>query len=144
MKSAKLNATGHRWVAELSNFTFTIKYRPGKQNVDADFLSRSPLHFENYQKMCTESVSQDTIHVTASAVNKQYDNEAIWVSALSTNEKNFALQNSEKTHPISTVRLDSMMYCKLKDTITAYRQFYAVKKREKNLVEQLTIKNLVG
>ena len=107
MKSAKLNATGHRWVAELSNFNFTIKYRPGKQNVDADFLSRSPLHFENYQKMCTESVSQDTIHVTASAVNKQYDNEAIWVSALSTNEKNFALQSSEKTHPISTVRLDS-------------------------------------
>ena len=78
MKSAKLNATGHRWVAELSNFNFTIKYRPGKQNVDADFLSRSPLHFENYQKMCTESVSQDTIHVTASAVNKQYNNEAIW------------------------------------------------------------------
>ena len=31
----------------------------------------------------------------------------LWVSALSTNEKNFALQNSEKTHPISTVRFDS-------------------------------------
>ena len=107
MKSATLNATGHRWIAELSNFNFTIKYRPGEQNVDADFLSRSPLHFENYQKMCTDSVSQDTIHITASAVNKQYDNEALWVSALSTNEQNFVLQNSEKTHPISTVRLDS-------------------------------------
>ena len=107
MKSAKLNATGHRWVAELSNFNFTIKYRPGKQNVDADFLSRSPLHFENYRKTCTETVPQDAIQVTASAADKQYDNEAIWVSALSTNEQNFALQNSEKTHPVSMVRLDS-------------------------------------
>ena len=107
MKSAKSNATGHRWVAELSNFNFTIKYRPGKQNADADFLSRSPLHFENYRKTCTETVPQDAIQVTASAADKQYDNEAIWVSALSTNEQNFALQTSEKTHPVSMVRLDS-------------------------------------
>ena len=106
MKSAKLHATGQRWVAELCNFNFTIKYRPGKQNVDADLVSRSLLQFENYQKMCTESASQDTIHVTASAVHKQYDTEAIWVSALFTNEQNFSLQNSEKTHPFSTVRLD--------------------------------------
>ena len=28
MSTAKLNATGFRWVAELSNFQFTIKYRP--------------------------------------------------------------------------------------------------------------------
>ena len=30
LTSVKLNATGHRWVAELSDFNFTIKYRPGK------------------------------------------------------------------------------------------------------------------
>ena len=38
--SAKLDATGHRWVAQLANFEFTIHYRSGKQNVDADALSR--------------------------------------------------------------------------------------------------------
>ena len=44
LSTAKLNATGHRWVAELADFTFTIKYRPGKINQDADTLSRMPLN----------------------------------------------------------------------------------------------------
>ena len=45
MKPTKQNTTGHRWVAGMSNFNFTIKYRPGKQNFNADFLSQSPLQF---------------------------------------------------------------------------------------------------
>lgn len=40
LTSAKLDATGHRWLAELSNFNFNIVYRPGKKNQDADGLSR--------------------------------------------------------------------------------------------------------
>ena len=38
--TAKLDATGHRWIAELSNYDFTITYRSGKKNADADGLSR--------------------------------------------------------------------------------------------------------
>ena len=38
--TAKLDATGHRWLASLANYNFQIKYRPGKQNADADGLSR--------------------------------------------------------------------------------------------------------
>ena len=40
LSTAKLDATGHRWLADLSNFSFTIKYKPGSQNRDADALSR--------------------------------------------------------------------------------------------------------
>ena len=36
---AKFNATGHRWVAALSNYTFSIIYKPGKGHKDADALS---------------------------------------------------------------------------------------------------------
>ena len=36
---AKLDATGQRWVASLSDYNFTIKYRSGKKNADADGLS---------------------------------------------------------------------------------------------------------
>ena len=36
---AKLDATGHRWVAALSNYTFSIIYKPGKGHKDADALS---------------------------------------------------------------------------------------------------------
>ena len=38
--SAKLDAAGHRWVAELANYHFSICYRSGKLNLDADPLSR--------------------------------------------------------------------------------------------------------
>ena len=40
LSSAKLDATGHRWVSALSSYNFKILYRPGKSNVDADGLSR--------------------------------------------------------------------------------------------------------
>ena len=40
LTSAKLDATGHRWLAALAAYTFTLKYRPGKSNADADGLSR--------------------------------------------------------------------------------------------------------
>lgn len=39
LTTAKLNATPHRWVAELADFAFSIKYSPGRVNGDADGLS---------------------------------------------------------------------------------------------------------
>ena len=38
LTTAKLDATGHRWVAALSDYTFSIS--PGRNNKDADALSR--------------------------------------------------------------------------------------------------------
>ncbi|XP_055957860.1 retrovirus-related Pol polyprotein from transposon opus isoform X1 [Patella vulgata] len=40
LTTAKLDATGHRWLAALSNYNFSIKYRAGRKNMDADALSR--------------------------------------------------------------------------------------------------------
>ena len=39
LTTAKLDATGHRWVAALSNYTFSIIYKPAKGHKDADALS---------------------------------------------------------------------------------------------------------
>lgn len=42
LTSAKLDATSYRWLAALSTYSFTLQYRAGKQNQDADGLSRRP------------------------------------------------------------------------------------------------------
>ncbi|KAK7922046.1 hypothetical protein WMY93_008948 [Mugilogobius chulae] len=42
LTSAKLDAASHRWVAALSTYNFKLQYRAGKQNLDADALSRRP------------------------------------------------------------------------------------------------------
>ena len=50
MTAPKLDATGQRWVAELADYTFDIKYKPGKHNIEADALSRLPLAISKFSK----------------------------------------------------------------------------------------------
>lgn len=57
LTTAKLDATGHRWVAALAAFDFEILYRPGRKNADADSLSRLP-----------ESHQQDRIPISLDSV----------------------------------------------------------------------------
>ena len=40
LTTPKLDAAGQQWVASLANYNFKIFYRHGKQNVEADALSR--------------------------------------------------------------------------------------------------------
>jgi transposase InsO family protein len=40
LSSAKLGAYEQKWASQLADFNFEIKYRPGKQNANADALSR--------------------------------------------------------------------------------------------------------
>ena len=42
VKSAKPDATVHRWLQELGAYHLTIHCKPGKMNTDADALSRLP------------------------------------------------------------------------------------------------------
>ena len=41
LTTAKLVATGQRWDAALSNYNFTLTYRCGDQNIDADTLQKA-------------------------------------------------------------------------------------------------------
>lgn len=43
LNTAKLGATEQRWIAELAAFNFTVRYRPGRNNQNADSLSRQRL-----------------------------------------------------------------------------------------------------
>ncbi len=61
LSTAKLSAVGHRWVGELADFHFTIKYRPGKSNTDADTLSRFPLKLQDHIREYSEALPPDVI-----------------------------------------------------------------------------------
>ena len=65
LSSAKLDATGHRWVAALAAFNFNILYRPGKSNADADALSRLPSQLSNH----VENVSTDSVKAVCNSIH---------------------------------------------------------------------------
>lgn len=58
MTSAKLDATTQRWVAALANYDFTIHYKPGSANKEADALSR--IHWP--------TMSEDVVSAVITAV----------------------------------------------------------------------------
>lgn len=82
MSTAKLNAVGHRWVGELADFRFDVKYRPGKSNMDADTLSRLPLDMERYEMTCTEELSNETVRATWDGSRAAERKDVAWVAAL--------------------------------------------------------------
>ena len=63
LTSAKLDATGQRWVSALSQFNFDIHYRAGVKNIDADTMSRYP--YERVMQEETENVKIEETSVKA-------------------------------------------------------------------------------
>ena len=107
LTSGRFNATGHRWVADLSDFNFTIKYRPGTANRDVDALSRMPI--EQYISECKEEVEPEWIKATVEAMNVQRKGEAAWLTALASRPKGVKRMMDDKAtvqmEPISPKEL---------------------------------------
>ena len=81
LSSGKLNATGQRWVNELADFNLEIHYKPGKDNVDADFFSRFPSGFpENKEEFSQTHTNPEVQAVFSGAANQNRGGEA-WLCA---------------------------------------------------------------
>lgn len=78
LTTARLDAARHRWVAELADFNFDVRYKPGRLNGDADGLSRMPLDQEH-----TERMDAAVLHAVAEASGLQQDGDAPWIYSLS-------------------------------------------------------------
>ena len=85
LTSAKLSAVGHRWVAELADFNFCLRYRPGKTNIDADILSRLPIDPREYMDSCTAGMDKEAIDSTIQGLTHQRAEEIPWLTAVSAN-----------------------------------------------------------
>ena len=76
--TAKLDATGQRWLAELSNYNCS-SYRSGKRNGDADGLSRRPVEessttttfFPDVLKAISHSLTAEQIPMVDTTVSPE-------------------------------------------------------------------------
>ncbi len=102
LTSAQLNAAGYRLVAELSDFNFSIKYKPGKANVDVDVLSRLPLDSEEYIAGCTLWTNPALISSTINA-NRAQQIGLPWIAAITSpiTEANSELSPDVTQHQMS-------------------------------------------
>lgn len=85
---AKLDATGHRWLSALSTYSFSLKYRPGRKNVEADSLSRRPYFCEvavgdweeisesGVRSLCQAAASGETARVGSCPFESSWESEA--------------------------------------------------------------------
>lgn len=70
LKSAKLAAAEMRWVSQLAQFDFKIRYRSGRSNTNADALSRQTVHAEETLSDVTNSTSLREIAEAAVKVTR--------------------------------------------------------------------------
>jgi transposase InsO family protein len=71
LTTPRLDAARLRWVSELSDFRFTVKYKPGVLNTDADGLSRMPLDIDHYIADFSEEMTPDGVQTTVAMVQVQ-------------------------------------------------------------------------
>ena len=76
-----MDAAGHRWLSALANYDFSIIYRPGKANIDADILSRYP-GIEETQEVDVGSVKV----LCGSIIKSPFDTSVMSVDILEATE----------------------------------------------------------
>ena len=124
MSSAKLNATGMRWVNQLSEYDFTIKYRPGKSAADADGLSRNPLpvsstcaapttnlSITDLKRQCTATITRDDLAQLLSPPDLSI------CSISNVNAIDLTALQDESMPPLATVSKDELSLAQSEDDV---------------------------
>ena len=111
MSTAKLNATGYRWVGELADFRFNLKYRPGKVNVDADTLSRLPLDINSYVEECTEELDRDAIRAAWEGSDAAKKRDIAYVASLNLAQSS----ESQAKSPLPTISQSELIRAQRED-----------------------------
>ena len=110
LTTAKLNSIGMRWVNELADYNFSIKYRRGKENIDADSLSRNPMDIADLKKTCTETVDPKSVYAVVAGVRVS----SCAVTCAQLDVKKLVLEPESE---LSKVSCEELMEKQLKDDI---------------------------
>uniref|UniRef100_A0A8C4NM60 Gypsy retrotransposon integrase-like protein 1 n=1 Tax=Dicentrarchus labrax TaxID=13489 RepID=A0A8C4NM60_DICLA len=110
LSTAKLNAVGHRWVGQLADFHFDIKYRPGKTNIDADTLSRCPLDIDTFMAECSEELSEEAVCAVWEGSRRAQQGDVAWVAAL-----NVTSNSQPHIEPLQEINHDELVREQRKD-----------------------------
>ncbi|TKS84065.1 Retrovirus-related Pol polyprotein from transposon 412 [Collichthys lucidus] len=110
LSTAKLNAVGHRWVGQLADFRFDIKYRPGKANIDADTLSRCPQDINTFMAECTEALSEEAVSAVWEGGRRAQQGDVAWVAAL-----NLTSHDQTQVEPLQAISHEELVREQRKD-----------------------------
>ena len=95
---------------ELADFNFTIKYRRGKENIDADSLSRNPMDIDDLKRVCTETVDPKCVYAVVSGVRVS----SCSVTCAAIDAKKLVLEPESE---LSKVSCEELMDQQLKDDV---------------------------
>ena len=80
MSTSKVNASTHRWISELSEFNFSVHYKPGVEHKAPDCLSRIPIQIDldELEERCTEEIDKDAFRAIVAGIDVQCKNQESW------------------------------------------------------------------
>ena len=122
LSSAKLNATGQRWVNQLADFNLNLHYKPGRSNIEADYFSRFPQDINRY----TTLTSQEEINKLMNSVTETQEDSSTWLCSV-----NFinSLVN-EEAQQNNHVTLREINIAKLQDADRDIKRVKAILKQQ--------------
>ena len=92
-------------VNELSNFNFSIHYKPGIENVLADSLSRYPFLQECNLEQYSQHLNPDEVKSVFDAVVNQVGNNETWVAAVNTTNTVFNDTENEILYDVEDLKI---------------------------------------
>lgn len=134
LSTAKLNATTHRWIAELADYNFTIKYRPGRVHRDADGLSRMPLDMERYMQTCSQEASPRVIAAVTDSLLLKLEEEEPWMCPITLATIGSEAEQDQGATQETKVTPEELRGVQEKDTVLGKVREYVLAKRWPKLV----------